>query len=191
MKPKGEIDQKYVARVSHSRHEVDEVLGSPVVVLEVLYNQHPLAVHRVHLVSPCCVPERHSSCLSTSQGTINHLPTEDSFISQPGILDHTKAPWQQLQALQVESTKSNNVFFHKRCYKNSLHPSCVCIKCFTDHCLCTRNMLVTVQINRHNALSNLCIPSASLIFSFSVNVATKWASSQNTVRKKKITAHLA
>lgn len=48
VKPEGEINRENVTRVSHSRHEAEEVMVFPVVVLEVLYNQHPTAVDKIH-----------------------------------------------------------------------------------------------------------------------------------------------
>lgn len=49
MEPEGEINGENITGVTHSRHEVQEVVVFPVVVLEVLYDQHPTTVDKIHL----------------------------------------------------------------------------------------------------------------------------------------------
>ena len=45
MEPEGEINREDVARVAHGWHEVEKAVMFPVVVLQMLYNQHAAAVH--------------------------------------------------------------------------------------------------------------------------------------------------
>lgn len=58
MEPDRKINRENITRVAHSGHEVEEVVTIPVVVLQVLNNQHPTAVHKIHLkfLFSVCVP---------------------------------------------------------------------------------------------------------------------------------------
>lgn len=55
MEPQGEIKGENITRVSHAWHEVKEVMVFHVVVLQMLYHQHPAAVDKIHLKVEVCV----------------------------------------------------------------------------------------------------------------------------------------